>query len=56
MNEEIKSELSRVAISQIGQGNRSADELGCFKMTGVKDILNQLGPISKKEYDYYENL
>ena len=32
------------------------DDLRCFKMTGAKDILNQLGSISKTEYDYYENL
>lgn len=35
---------------------RSIDDLRCFKMTGAKDVLNQLGSISKKEYDYYENL
>lgn len=35
---------------------RSVDDLRYFKITGAKDILNQLGSISKKEYDYYENL
>lgn len=35
---------------------RDVDDLRTFKMTGAKDILNELGPISKKEYDYYENL
>ncbi|MFA5421078.1 MAG: type II toxin-antitoxin system antitoxin SocA domain-containing protein [Patescibacteria group bacterium] len=35
---------------------RSTDDLRYFKMTGSKDILNQLGPISRAEYDYYENL
>jgi len=41
---------------QIPYAKRSADDLRCFKMTGAKDILNQLGSISKTEYDYYENL
>jgi transcriptional regulator with XRE-family HTH domain len=35
---------------------RSIDDLRYYKMTGAKDVLNQLGSISKKEYDYYENL
>jgi hypothetical protein len=34
----------------------SIDDLRYFKKTGAKDILNQLGTISKMEYDYYENL
>lgn len=35
---------------------RNFDDLRYFKMTSAKDILNQLGHISKTEYDYYENL
>lgn len=27
-----------------------------FQLAGAKDILKELGPISQKEYDYYENL
>lgn len=41
---------------QTPYAKRSADDLRCFKMTGAKDVLKELGPISKKEYDYYENL
>ncbi|MFA5754479.1 MAG: type II toxin-antitoxin system antitoxin SocA domain-containing protein [Patescibacteria group bacterium] len=41
---------------QMPYAKRSTDDLRCFKMTGGKDILNQLGPISKTESDYYENL
>ena len=41
---------------QTPYAKRSTDDLRYFKMTGAKDILNQLGSISKKEYDYYENL
>lgn len=41
---------------QVPYAKRSIDDLKYFKMTGVKDVLKQLGPISKKEYDYYENL
>ncbi len=41
---------------QAPYAKRSADDLRYFKMTGAKDILNQLGSISKTEYDYYENL
>ncbi len=35
---------------------RKDDDLRCFKMTGAKDVLNQLGSMAKTEYDYYENL
>jgi len=45
-----------VSERQTPYAKRSIDDLRCFKMTGAKDILNQLGAISKKEYDYYENL
>jgi transcriptional regulator with XRE-family HTH domain len=41
---------------QTPYAKRSADDLKYFKMTGAKDILNQLGSISKTEHDYYENL
>lgn len=41
---------------QTPYAKRSVDDLRCFKMTGAKDILNQLGSVSKTEYDYYENL
>ena len=47
---------SLVFERQSPYAKRSADDLRYFKMTGAKDILNQLGPISKAEYDYYENL
>lgn len=45
-----------VSERQTPYAKRSDDGLRCFKITGAKDILNQLGPISKTEYDYYENL
>ncbi len=35
------------------------DEYGSmedFRQTAASDILKRLGPMSKKEYDYYENL
>lgn len=41
---------------QAPYAKRNADDLRYFKMTGAKDILNQLGSISKVEHDYYENL
>jgi len=41
---------------QTPYAQRSIDDLKYFKLTGAKDILNQLGPISRAEYDYYENL
>ena len=41
---------------QTPYAKRSVDDLRYFKMTGAKDVLSQLGSISKKEYDYYENL
>ena len=41
---------------QVPYSKRGLDNLRYFKMTGAKDILNQLGNISKAEYDYYENL
>lgn len=45
-----------VSERQTPYTKRGDDDLRCFKITGAKDILNQLGSISKKEYDYYENL
>ncbi len=45
-----------VSKRQIPYAKRSNEDLRYFKMTGAKDILKQLGPISKIEYDYYENL
>ena len=30
--------------------------LDSFISIGARDVLNELGPISKEEYDYYENL
>ena len=41
---------------QTPYAKKSIDNLRCFRITGAKDILNQLGSISKTEYDYYENL
>jgi len=35
---------------------RDFDDLKYFQSTGGKDILGQLGEISEKEYNYYENL
>lgn len=35
---------------------KSHDDLMHFKMAGAKDVLNQLGPISEAEYNYYEKL
>ncbi|MFA6375864.1 MAG: S24 family peptidase [Candidatus Paceibacterota bacterium] len=32
------------------------DELAGFMDASARDILNELGPMSKEEYDYYENL
>lgn len=53
-----------MTASQIGKGLRDdapcskikTDDSSYFKITGAKDVLNQLGYISKTEYDYYENL
>jgi len=45
-----------VSERQTPYAKRSDDDLRCFKITSAKDVLNQLGSISKKEYDYYENL
>jgi transcriptional regulator with XRE-family HTH domain len=41
---------------QTPYAKKETDDLKYFKETGAKDILNQLGHISKEEYDYYENL
>jgi transcriptional regulator with XRE-family HTH domain len=41
---------------QTPYAKRNLDDLRCFEITSAKDILNHLGPISKTEYDYYENL
>ena len=35
---------------------KKPDELAAFRDTGARDILKDLGPISKEDYDYYENL
>lgn len=32
------------------------DEMGPFMLMGGRDIFKELGPISKEDYDYYENL
>ena len=32
------------------------DELRPFMLMSARDILKELGPISKEDYDYYENL
>jgi transcriptional regulator with XRE-family HTH domain len=45
-----------VFARQTPYAKTSGDDLRAFKLTGAKDILSQLGRISKKEYDYYENL
>jgi len=35
---------------------KEPDELADFMDASARDVLNELGPISKEEYDYYENL
>ena len=47
---------SLVFERQTPYAKRKVDDLRSFKITGAKDTLNQLGHISKTEYDYYENL
>jgi len=47
---------SLVFERQTPYSKRETDDLRYFKATSAKDILNQLGPISKEEYDYYKNL
>lgn len=32
------------------------DELQPFILQGARDILKEVGPISKEDYDYYESL
>ena len=32
------------------------DELQPFRLQGARDVLKEIGPISKEDYDYYENL
>ncbi len=41
---------------ELPYSKREGDGLNDFKSAGAKDILKQLGPISRKEYDYYEKL
>jgi len=36
--------------------NISEDEMRPFMLMGERDIFKELGPISKEDYDYYENL
>lgn len=45
-----------VSERQTPYTKRDDDYSKRFEITGAKDIINQLGPISKTEYDYYENL
>ena len=49
---------TRLLISKVASGDllASADELYTFIGQGGKDVLKALGPISDKEYEYYENL
>ncbi|MBI4427025.1 MAG: hypothetical protein HY569_00885 [Candidatus Magasanikbacteria bacterium] len=35
---------------------KQPDELAAWRQAGARDILKDLGPISKGDYDYYENL
>lgn len=37
-------------------GSDFDDDLQPFLSLGARDILNQMGPIPKEDYDYYENL
>ena len=32
------------------------DEFNPFLLQGARDVLKEIGPISKEDYDYYENL
>lgn len=41
---------------QTPYSQKDVNDLRLYEVAGAKDILSQLGPISKKEYDYYENL
>lgn len=36
--------------------NLTKDEMRPFILMGEHDILKELGPISKEDHDYYENL
>lgn len=36
--------------------SKNGDGLRQFKSLGARDILKEIGPISRKDYDYYENL
>lgn len=47
---------SLVSERQTPYAKSEGDDLKYFKITGAKDVLKELGHISKKEYDYYENL
>lgn len=47
---------SLVFERQTPYAKKETDDLRYFKITSAKDVLKELGPISKKEYDYYENL
>jgi len=35
---------------------KNSNKLRQFKSSSAKDILKEIGPISKMDYDYYENL
>lgn len=32
------------------------DEFSLFLLQGARDVLKEVGPISKEDYDYYESL
>ena len=55
---EEKEEISYNLVfqRQTPYAKTDSDDLQYFKTSSAKDILRQLGPISKKEFDYYENL
>mgnify|MGYP001593192224 FL=1 len=35
---------------------KQPDELAAWRNAGARDVLKDIGPISREEYDYYENL
>lgn len=55
MNKITKQSINS-STRQTSCAKKSDDDLRWFQITGAKDILNQLSPISKTEYDYYKNL
>ncbi|PIT87388.1 MAG: hypothetical protein COU31_03180 [Candidatus Magasanikbacteria bacterium CG10_big_fil_rev_8_21_14_0_10_40_10] len=52
-----KAHAVRYAIDMLREAEVvPKDELAQFMAASGRDILKVIGPISKKDYDYYENL